>query len=297
MSEQNQYSSAKFGLIAGIIAYTIWGFLPVFFKLTHAVPPLEILAHRVVWAVPFGLMIILARKQWGEVKSAFKNPHTLGYLALAALLIALNWGIYIWAVQEDQIFQASLGYYINPLLFVLIGVVFLGEKLRKLQIFAVILATIGVAVLTIYGGQFPWISLTLAISFTIYALIRKKIAIGAMPGLFVETIVLLAPAFGHLIWLNTQNDLVFAHTSTSLNTLLILAGPITVIPLVAFAFAARRLRLSTIGFLQFIGPSLQFMTGIYYGEKLSPAYLLCFAFIWAAVILFAWDAATRRKVV
>ena len=295
MSTPNQYDHAKAGLIAGICAYVFWGFLPVYFKLTHAVPALEILAHRVVWAVPFGLFIILLRRQWGEVKAAFKNPKTLGYLTLAALFIALNWGIYIWAVQQDQIFQASLGYYINPLLFVLIGVAFLGETLRKLQIFAVILATIGVAILTIYGGKFPWISLTLAVSFTIYGLIRKKIAIGAMPGLFVETIVLLAPALGYLIWLGAQGDLVFGHTTTGMNALLILAGPITVIPLAAFAFAARRLRLSTIGFLQFIGPSLQFMTGIYYGEKLSPAYLLCFAFIWGAVILFAWDAATRRK--
>ncbi|MEE9271975.1 MAG: EamA family transporter RarD [Robiginitomaculum sp.] len=295
MDNYNQNEHGHAGLIAGIIAYTLWGFLPVFFKLTHAVPALEILAHRIVWAVPFGLIIILIRKQGREVTRAFRNPKTLGYLTLAALLIALNWGVYIWAVQKGHIFQASLGYYITPLLFVLIGVAFLGENLRKLQIFAVVLASIGVATLTIFGGKFPWISLTLAVSFTIYGFIRKKIAIGAMPGLFVETIVLLLPALSYMIWLNTQNDLVFAHTGWGLNTLMILAGPITVIPLVAFAFAARRLRLSTIGFLQFIGPSLSFMIGIYYGEKLTLAYILCFAFIWSAVALFAWDAVRQKK--
>lgn len=277
-------------MIAGLMAYTFWGLIPFYFKATDTVPALEILAHRIAWSVPFGALIIIARRQWPDVLRALTNIKILAILTLSAIMIAINWGVYIWAIQQEQIFQASLGYYINPLMYMLIGVVFLGETLKKLQIFAVILATIGVAVLTIVGGQIPWISLTLAVSFTIYGVIRKQVNVGAMPGLFIETIVLVLPALGYLVWLHNKGALTFMHGDTHLDILLVLAGPITVIPLVAFAFAARRLKLSTLGFLQFIGPSIQFLVGIYYGETLSPARLICFAFIWSAVILFVADA-------
>ena len=283
-------NDVKVGLIAGIAAYTMWGMFPIYFKITQDVPPMEILAHRVVWAVPFGALIIWLRRQWPQVWQAFADPKTLGFLTLAAILIALNWGVYIWAIQIDQIFQASLGYYINPLIYVLIGVMFLGESLRKLQVFAVALATIGVAILTIMGGQFPWISLVLAISFTAYGVIRKQLNVGAMPGLFVETLVLFLPATAYLYWIYTQGNLAFFKMGTDMTMLLVFAGPLTVLPLLAFATAARKLKLSTIGFLQFIGPSLQFLTGVYYGETLSPAHMLCFAFIWSAVALFVIDA-------
>ncbi len=295
MNAENQNDMAKAGLTAGVLAYFMWGFFPVYFKLTDQTAALEILAHRIVWSVPFGALIILLRKQWGDIRRIFSKPATLLMLTLAACLIALNWALYIWAVQSNQIFQASLGYYINPIIFVLIGIIFFGEKLSKLQFAAVILAAIGVLILTFYGGKFPWIALTLAVSFTAYGVIRKKVEVGAMPGLFIETLVLLLPAIGLLLWLNAQNDLTFAHTTASMNMLLLMAGPITVLPLLAFAIAARRLRLSTLGFLQFIGPSIQFLMGIFYGEQLSPAYLLCFAFIWIAVGVFAWDAWRGKK--
>ncbi len=289
-SQPQPNSDVKLGLIAGISAYLMWGFFPVYFKAVQAVPVLEILAYRIIWAVPFGALIIWARRQWPDVWRALRTPKTLGLLALAAFLIALNWAVYIWAIQREQIFQASLGYYINPLMYVLIGVVFLGEGLRKLQLLAVVSASIGVAILTIVGGQFPWISLTLAISFTAYGVIRKQIKIGAMPGLFVETLVLFLPAVLYLAWLSSQGSLTFFTLGADISILLVLAGPLTVLPLLAFATAARNLKLSTIGFLQFIGPSIQFLTGIYYGENLSPAHLLCFAFIWTAVAIFIVDA-------
>lgn len=295
MENEQQSVQLRAGLIAGIVAYTMWGIFPVYFKLTQSVPALEILAHRVVWAVPFGALIILARRQWKDVRAAIAHKRTFGLLTLAALVIALNWGLYIWAVQRDQIFQASLGYYINPLLYVLIGVMFLGEKLRKLQIFAVALAAIGVLFLTVVGGQFPWIALVLGASFTIYGVIRKQVVVGAMPGLFVETIVLFLPALAYIIWLQSQGTLTFAHTETKMSALLMFAGPLTVLPLLAFAFAARRLKLSTLGFLQFIGPTMQFCTGLFYGETLSTAHLICFGFIWTAVGLFVLDAIKRRK--
>jgi len=294
MSNEPEHNPQRAGLLAGVIAYVMWGFFPAYFKITDATPPLEILAHRVVWAIPFAAVIILLRKQWPQVRQIATNKKTLGALILAALFVAFNWGVYIWAVQENQILQASLGYYINPLIFVLVGVVSFGEKLSKLQIIAVTLATIGVIILTIYGGQFPWIAMSLALSFTAYGIIRKRTEVGALPGLFIETCVLFLPSLAYLFWLQSHGNLHFANVDLDMKAILILAGPLTVLPLVAFAFAARRLRLSTLGFLQFIGPSLQFLMGVVYGEKLTLGVLLCFGFIWTAAAVFIWDAAHSR---
>jgi len=294
MNNSSEHNPGRSGLIAGIIAYLMWGFFPVYFKITGEVPPLEILSHRVVWAIPFAAVIILLRKQWPQVRRAVANKKTLGALILAALFIAFNWGLYIWAVQHNQIMQASLGYYINPLIFVLVGVVSFGEKLSRLQLIAVALATIGVIILTFYGGQFPWIALSLALSFTAYGVIRKRTDVGSLPGLFIETCVLFLPSLVYLVWLQGQGNLHFTNTSPDMMVLLILAGPLTVLPLVAFAYAARRLRLSTIGFLQFIGPSLQFLMAVLYGERLTTGVLLCFIFIWIAAALFTWDAVRSR---
>ncbi|MGV6801246.1 MAG: EamA family transporter RarD [bacterium] len=278
------------GLLSGILAYTIWGFFPIYFKIAHEVGTLEILAHRIIWAVPFGAIIIAFRRQWAEVFSALKQPAILASLALAAFIIALNWGTYIFAVQSDHIFQASLGYYINPLMFVIIGVFVGGEILRRNQIIAVILAAIGVSVLTIYGGSFPWISLILAISFTAYGYLRKRVNVGAMPGLFIETLVLIIPAIGFWIYLSTHGQSTFDLDRPLLVFIILLSGPLTVLPLLFFAIAARKLQLSTLGFLQFIGPSLQFIVGLYYGEVFTLAHAICFGFIWLAVAIFSIDA-------
>ncbi len=278
------------GLLTAFIAYTLWGFLPIYFKIVESVPATEVLAHRILWAVPFGLPIVLARRQWGEVVHALKHPGMLGLLALSAAVIAVNWLIYIWAVQSELIFQASLGYYINPLMYVLVGVIFFGERLRRLQTGAVVLAAAGVAVLTISGGQFPFISVTLATAFTIYGVIRRRVVIGGMPGLFVETLVLLPAAAAYLLWLASSAALVFGTAGWSVSGTLVLAGPITVIPLLCFALAARRLRLSTIGVMQFIAPTLQFLVGLAYGETLTGPHVVCFVLIWTAVSLFSFDA-------
>jgi chloramphenicol-sensitive protein RarD len=219
----------------------------------------------------------------------------LFWLATAAMFIAINWYVYIYAIQSNQIFQGSLGYYINPLVYVLVGVMFLGEKLRSLQIVAVVLATIGVLVLTFSGGEFPIIALTLAFSFSVYGVIRKRIDIGAMPGLFVETILLLPFALVWLGWIIYSGQSAFGTDDPGISTLLLLAGPITVVPLLFFALAARRLPLSTIGFMQFLAPTLQFCVGLYYGEQLSVPSMICFAFIWMAVILFSTDALRANK--
>ena len=288
--EESPQEQARNGLIAGLLAYLSWGLLPIYFKYVESVPALEILAHRVVWAIPFGALIIFARRQWHEVLRALTNRRTLLFLIVSASLIAVNWFLYIVAVQKAQVFQASLGYYINPLMNVVVGVSFLGERLRRVQLTAVLLAAVGVTVLAAGGTQFPWIAMSLAVSFTIYGVIRKQVAVGGMPGLFIETLVLLPFAAVYLAWIVTQTRAVFATGDLGLDFILILAGPLTVIPLLLFALAARRLQLTTVGILQFIAPTLQFLVGVYYGETLSSAHLICFGFIWTAISLFAWDA-------
>jgi chloramphenicol-sensitive protein RarD len=283
------------GVIAGLVAYTLWGFLPIYFKLVETVSPAEVLLHRIVWAVPFGALIIHVRKQWPEVRRALTHRSMLMLLVTSALFIAVNWYVYIVAIVSDQIFQASLGYYINPLLYVLAGVMFFSESLSRLQTLAVILAALGVLVLTVSGGQFPYIALFLGISFTIYGVIRKRVVIGGMPGLFVETIVLLPIAAAWLTTLLLSGQSAFTTDDPGMMGLLLAAGPITVIPLLCFALAARRVSLTMVGFMQFLAPTLQFLTGIYYGEQLTVPHLVCFGCIWLAVTLFSVDALKARQ--
>jgi chloramphenicol-sensitive protein RarD len=278
------------GVLFGLAAYVLWGVFPVYFKLIDAVAPGEVLLHRIVWAVPFGALIISLRRQWSEVAGAVANPRVLAWLALSALCISGNWFVYIWAVVNERIFETSLGYYINPLMYVLVGVVFFGERLRPAQIAAVGLAASGVLVLTVQAGSLPWVSLALPGLFTAYGVIRKQVAIAAMPGLFAETTLLFPIALGALLWLMIGGGASFPAPDVPTNLLLFLAGPVTVFPLLFFAIAARRLSLTTLGFMQFIAPTLQFMTGIYFGEPLTPGHLVCFACIWSAVLLFSADA-------
>jgi len=290
-------AEVRSGVLIGLLAYTLWGVFPVYFKWIEMVAPLEVMAHRILWAVPFGALIIYARRQWREVRSALVDRSMLFWLTLSALSISANWFIYIWAVQNARIFEASLGYYINPLMYVAVGVIVLGERLRRLQLAAVVLATIGVGYLTFNGGIFPWVALSLAALFTAYGVIRKQVAIGAMPGLFVETSLLFPFAFVFMGALMLNGTASFGSGDAGLSALLVVAGPITVIPLLLFAITAKRLSLTTIGFMQFIAPTLQFCTGLYYGETLTVPHLVCFALIWVAVLFFSYDAiaAGRKK--
>jgi len=295
MNSLQSESEARSGVLIGLLAYFMWGVFPVYFKWIASVAPLEVLGHRVLWAVPFGAIIIFARRQWPEVRSALVDRAMLAWLALAALCISLNWLIYIWAVQNDRIFETSLGYYINPLMYVGVGVALLGERLRRLQIVAVVLASFGVLFLAVSGGAFPWVALSLAVLFTAYGVIRKQIAIGAMPGLFIETLLLFPVAAIWIAWLVATQKASITAGDSGLSALLILGGPITVLPLLFFAIAAKRVTLTTIGFLQFLAPTLQFCTGIYYGEQLTTAHIVCFGSIWAAVLFFSYDALMAGK--
>lgn len=282
------------GLISALIAYSIWGFLPVYFKFVHTVPALEMLAHRIVWAVPFGAAIVLFRRQFPEVRRALAHRRTLFFLLLSAAFVSVNWFLYIVTIARNEIFQASLGYYINPLMYVMVGVLFLGEKLRRFQAIAVVLAAIGVAVLTLSSGQFPWIAIALAVSFTVYGVIRKQVVVGAMAGLFIETLFIAPFAVFYLVWLSRTHVAVLATADTAMVSLLALSGPLTVLPLLFFALAARRLPLTTLGMMQFLAPTLNFGVAVYYGETLTTAHMICFTCIWVAIGLFIYDA-WRRK--
>ena len=296
-TETRKDAEVRSGVLLGLLAYTLWGVFPIYFKWIESVAPLEVLAHRVVWAVVFGALIIGLRRQWRDVRSAFLDRARLAWLALAAFCISANWLVYIWAVQNARIFETSLGYYINPLMYVAVGVLFLHERLRRLQTMAVGLAATGVCILIVSGGVFPWVALSLAALFTGYGVIRKRVAIGAMPGLFVETMLLLPFAIAVLAYLFGRGALAFGSGDTGLSLLLALGGPVTVTPLLLFTIAARRLPLTTIGFMQFLAPTLQFCTAVYYGEHLTLAHIVCFGFIWAAAACFSYDAIrwSRKK--
>ena len=285
----------KLGLICGIAAYSFWGLFPLYLKLLSEVPALEILAHRVFWSVPFGAVLILMRKQWGEVLTAIRSPRVLFFLAIAALAISSNWLIYVWAVINERILEASLGYYINPLMYVAAGVFILGEKLRTPQIIAVALATVGVLVMTFGAGVFPWVSLLLALLFTAYGYIRKTTPVGAMPGLFIETSLLAPLAAIYVLMLMNAGEAVFQSQSLGFDIILMLAGPVTVIPLVLFALSTRRLTLTTVGLLQYIGPTLQFILGLYYGETFTLFHAISFGLIWAALAIFTVDAMRANR--
>ena len=288
-------SALRLGLIAAVSAYTFWGLFPIYLKLLSAVSALEILAHRVFWSVPFGAVIILVRHQWREVFTAIKNPRVVALLAIAAIAIAGNWLIYVWAVINDRILEASLGYYINPLMYVAAGVFILGEQLRRAQLVSVALAATGVLVMTFGAGVFPWVSLALAFLFTAYGYIRKTTPVGAMPGLFIETTILAPVAVIFMLSLMNAGDAVFQAQSFGMDLLLMLAGPVTVIPLALFALATRRLTLITIGLLQYIGPTLQFALGLYYGETFTLFHALCFGLIWTGLAIFSVDAVRANR--
>lgn len=295
VSARASHAELRLGLICGVVAYALWGLFPLYLKqLAPATPP-EIVAQRILWSVPFGAFILSLRGQWRETLAAVKSPRVVALLALAAVFIAGNWLVYVWAVANDRVLQASLGYYINPLTFIATGVVVLKEKLSRAQIAAVALAAAGVSVLTFGAGVFPWPSFVLAFSFTAYGYVRKTTPVGAMPGLFIETVLLSPFALLFLMHLQSQGVLALGHHGLTLDILLFLAGPATVVPLVLFALAARRLSLTVIGFLQYIGPTGQFFLGLYYGEKFTLAHAICFGLIWAALALISIDAIRRNR--
>lgn len=283
-------ASPQRGLPYALGAYAIWGFVPLFFKLLETVPPVEVLAQRIVWSLPLCFVIMAFRRQIGEYLSALKDWRVLRLLLVSSLLIALNWLVYIHAVFTDHVLAASLGYYLNPLVNVLLGMIFLGERLSRLQGAAVVIAATGVAILLAGALDTLWISLTLALSFSAYGLIRKVVAVGSLPGLAIETTLLLplsAAAAGYYLWIGDGRGF---GSDVEISWLLAAAGVVTAVPLLLFATAARRMSYAALGFVQYLAPSIAFLLGLFvFNEPLKPAQLFCFLLIWISIAVFSFD--------
>lgn len=282
------------GLIAAVCAYICWGLLPLYFKALHEVPPLELVGWRVVFTLPVCMIIVLARGQFLELRSAFANRHVLGLMAISALLIGSNWLIYVIAINNGHVLATSLGYYINPLINVLLGTVFLGERLSRVQWAAVALAGIGIALLLAGALDTLSIALSLAFSFAIYGYVRKRAPVGALPGLTIETTVLILPAIAVVVLTAGSTGGSSIAIGGWTTPLIMASGIATAVPLLLFAVAARSLPLSTLGFVQFIAPTISFILGLtVFGETLDTTRLASFALIWAAIALYSWDMAKR----
>jgi chloramphenicol-sensitive protein RarD len=293
MTEQQQ---TRQGIIYAVGAYLMWGVAPMYFKMLQPVTALEILSHRILWSFVLLTLLVYFGRQWPLARIILKDKRKLAYLSLTSLLIGGNWLIFIWAVNHDHMLDASLGYYINPLLNVLLGMVFLKERLRKPQWLAVGLAFCGVAVQLILFGSVPVVAITLAISFGLYGLLRKKIALHAQVGLFIETLLLFPIAAIYLFWIADTPTSHMGNNDWQLNLLLMMAGVVTTAPLLCFTAAATRLKLSTLGFFQYIGPSLMFLLAtLLYGEPLTPDKIITFTFIWGALVVFTLDGLKHHR--
>ncbi|GGB68977.1 EamA family transporter RarD [Shewanella inventionis] len=284
------------GVFLAICAYTIWGVAPLYFKLLHQVPATDILMHRVIWSFLFMVVLMQFIGGFSRLRLILKQPKQLLILLCTSILIAANWLIFIWAVNNDHMLDASLGYFINPLFNVLLGMVFLGERLRNLQWIAVALASIGVLVQLISFGSIPLVSLALAASFGFYGLLRKKVNIDAKSGLLVETAILLPAALGYLLLTLDSSPVSMLTNSINLNLLLLAAGVVTTIPLLCFAGAAVRIPFSILGFFQYIGPSIMFILAVkLFNEPFDIEKGITFCFIWAALLIFISDMVLQRQ--
>jgi chloramphenicol-sensitive protein RarD len=291
-------SSAVFaeGIAAAGGAFAIWGLFPLYLKALQSVPIFQIMAHRVVWCCVLVVGWLAWRGELGKVRAALTNPSTRWLLMASGTLISINWLVYVWGVANSHVVETSLGYFINPLVNVLLGVLVLSERLNRAQWVAVTLAAIAVVYLTSATGQLPWISLVLAVSFGIYGLVRKVITVDSVPALATETLLILPLAAGFLIWCETIGTAALGHSNAAVNALLLGSGAATAIPLILFAFGARRIPLSTVGLMQYIAPSLQLALGVLlYGEPFGRTRFIGFALIWLALIIYAVDGLWRAR--
>jgi chloramphenicol-sensitive protein RarD len=276
-------------------AFLCWGLFPIYFKLVGAVPAVEMLANRVVWSLLFVTGLITVLRGWPAVLAVFPNRRLVAILTLSAVVISLNWGVFIWAIANNRVLQSSLGYYINPLVSVVLGVVVLRERLRAAQWAAVGLAAAGVAYQVIGLGAFPWVALTLAFSFGFYGLIRKMAAVDAYSGLFVETLILSPVALAYLTWLEATGRGALGAGDWGLNGLIAASGVVTALPLILFVAGAKRIRLSTLGLLQYTVPTGHLLLAVFaYGEPFTRGNLVTFGCIWAALALYTFDTARRE---
>ena len=287
--------SVRSGILFAIAAYTMWGVAPLYFKLIGQVPAMEILMHRIVWSVVVLVVLVGITGKFEKVKQAVFNPKVMQVLLISGVLLAANWFIFIWAINNNHLLDASLGYYINPLLNIFLGRLFLGERLRRLQKVAVGLALFGVVYFIVSYGQLPWVALALAGTFGVYGLLRKQVAVDSLPGLLVESSLLLPPAIVYWIWFAGEWSNMLTNDST-LNVTLICAGIVTTAPLLCFTAAAKRIMFSTLGFFQYIGPSIMFvLAAVVYDEPLDGSKIVMFGFVWLALGLFSYDSLRQYR--
>jgi chloramphenicol-sensitive protein RarD len=283
------------GILSAALAFLCWGLFPLYFHAIGDIPPVQILAHRMLWSLLFLMIVLAMRRQWAWLELV-RRPRVFGSFVASALLLSLNWLIYIWAVNNGHVIEASLGYFINPLVNISLGYLLLKERLRRAQWMAIAVAALGVAWLTWQAGTVPWIALALALSFGGYGLLRKTAALGALEGLSFETMVLFPLAAAYVVWLTLHGQNAFLNTdSNTTRVLLMAAGPITAIPLLLFASGARQIPLSVLGLLQYLSPTLQFLLGVWiFHEAFTADRLVGFALIWLALALFAFEGLLRR---
>lgn len=295
-SRSRSTSDSKAGLIYGIAAYLCWGFFPLYWPLLEPASPWEVLAHRIVWTLVFCIGLLTIGRKWGAYRAILAQRRLMIPLALASVVITVNWGGFIWAVTNGHVIETSLGYFINPLVTVLVGVFVLGENLRRMQWIAVGLGIMAVVVLTVDYGRPPWVALILAFSFATYGFLKKRANLGTIEALSVETTILFPFALAYLVLLGAQGTLAFGHEGAWNTFLLMGTGVVTGIPLLMFGAAATRLSLTTIGILQYLGPILQFVFGLtVFGEQMSPARWIGFVMVWTALVIFTLDAVAARR--
>jgi len=297
---QSASDSAKsretLGLVAGIACFTTWGLIPVYWKLIASVPASEILANRFVWTTMFLSIVLSFQRRWPELFAIVRSRRALTYCLTGGVAIASNWFLFIYAVNIGHVVETSLGYFMTPLMNVLFGALFLRERLTRLQFISVILALLGVLNLTFGYGRFPWIAVSLCLSFGLYGLLRKKSGTAAIPGLFIETILLLPLAIVFLVYLQRSNALTFGHGGWWLSILLVSTGVVTAVPLFWFGYATRHLRLITVGFLQYLSPIGSFFLGVFlYHEPFTRGHLVTFILIWIALAVFSAEALLRWR--
>ncbi len=283
------------GFAFALAAYLMWGVLPLYMKLLSHIPPAEVVAHRVIWSVPLAgaLLVVLGRTQ--DLVTALKSPRTLGMAAITAALVSVNWGIYVWAIATDHALDAALGYYINPLFSIALGAVLLGERLTRTQMFAVGLAAAAVIILTIAAGSLPWVAVSLTVTWGFYAFFKKSLPVGPNQGFLLEVLILLLPALGYLTWLTATGQNHF-FDSTANTWLLLGAGLVTAVPLITYANGAKRLRLSTIGIMQYIAPTMIFLIAVFlFDEPFTPARMIAFPMIWAALVIYSVSMFRSRQ--
>lgn len=290
-------AKARRGFLLALGAYLLWGLLPFYMKAVAHLPLIEVIAHRIVWSVPIAAAVLVWAGRTADFKAAIRSPRTIAMAALTATLISVNWGIYVWAISVDRTVETALGYYINPLVSIVVGAALLGERLDKLQITAVVLAAIAVAVLTVDAGKLPWVSLALAFSFAAYGFFRKTLPIGPSQGFLLEILLLSVPALGYIVFLIANGQDHFISSNGADTALLIGCGPVTAVPLLLFAFGAKLLRLSTIGIMQYIAPTMVFLIAVLiFDEPFGTTQAIAFALIWAALAMYSWSMFRGREI-